>query len=144
MPSLLTSVDHCGHGDPPSAWPGAVASLSVDWQVLLVPGADPAMVIDAIGKSVRYEALQSVGYADTEGFSATTGGTSQTTGPGKVLGLEADYRQLFPGQIQLELGSWDGVLITTQTAANLHVAPDDMVTIQPVGGSPVMSGSAAS
>jgi putative ABC transport system permease protein len=29
------------------------------------------------------------------------------------------------------------VLIATQTAANLHLAPGDMVTIQPVGGSPV-------
>src|ERR1700730_3940437 len=115
----------------------AVANLPVDWQALLLPGADPATVTDAIGKAARYEALQSVGYADTEGFSATAGGTSQTTGPGKVLGLEADYRQLFPGQIQLDLGSWDGVLIATQTAANLHFAPGETVTIHLVGGSSV-------
>ena len=83
----------------------AVASLPVDWQVLLVPGADPAPVIEAIGKAARYERLQSAGYANTEGFSATTGGTTQTTGPGKVLGLEADYRRVFPGQTELILGS---------------------------------------
>ena len=107
----------------------AVASLPVDWQVLVAPGADPAMVIDAIGNTARYDSLRSVGYADTEGFAATTGGTSQTTGPGKVLGLESDYRRLFPGQIELNLGSWDGVLAASQTAANLHIAPGDTVTI---------------
>lgn len=115
----------------------AVAGLPVDWQVLLLPGADPAPVIEAIGKAARYEGLQSAGYADTEGFSATTGGTTQTTGPGKVLGLEADYRQIFPGQIALILGSWDGVLAASQTAANLHIVLGDTVTIQRVGMGPV-------
>jgi putative ABC transport system permease protein len=115
----------------------AVASLPVDWQVLLVPGADPAPVIEAIGKAARYNSLRSVGYADTEGFSATTGETSQATGPGKVLGLEADYRRIFPGQIELNLGSWDGVLAASQTAANLHIAPGDTVTIRRVGQGPV-------
>lgn len=115
----------------------AIGSLLVDWQVLLVPGADPAPVTEAIGKAARYNSLQSVGYADTEGFAATTGGTTQTTGPGKVLGLEADYRRIFPGQIELSLGSWDGVLAAAQTAANLHIAPGDTVTIQRVGVGPV-------
>jgi putative ABC transport system permease protein len=115
----------------------AVASLPVDWQVLLVPGADPAPVIEAIGKAARYNSLQPVGYADTEGFTATTGGTTQTTGPGKVLGLEADYRRVFPGQIELPLGSWDGVLAISQTATNLHIAPGDTVTIERVGVRPV-------
>ena len=73
----------------------SVASLPVDWQALVAPGADPAMVVDAIGKAAHHDSLQSVGYADTEGFAATTGETSQSTGPGKVLGLEADYRRLF-------------------------------------------------
>jgi putative ABC transport system permease protein len=115
----------------------AVANLPVDWQVLVAPGADPATVIDAIGSAARYDSLQSVGYADTEGFAATTGATSQTTGPGKVLGLEMDYRQVFPGQIELDLGSWDGVLVAAQTAANLHVAPGDTVTIHLVGAGTV-------
>ncbi|MGY3485107.1 putative ABC transport system permease protein [Bradyrhizobium sp. USDA 4011] len=115
----------------------AVASLPVDWQVLLVPGADPAPVIEAIGKAARYEDLQSAGYADTEGFSATTGGTTQATGPGKVLGLEADYRRIFPAQTELIQGSWDGVLAASQTAANLHIAPGDTVTIQRIGKGPV-------
>ena len=115
----------------------AVAGIPVDWQVLVASGTDPATVIAAIGKATPYKALQAVGYADTAGFSAMTGGTSQTTGPGKVLGLEADYRERFPGQIQLDVGSWDGVLIAAQTAANLHAAPGDTVTIQRIGAAPI-------
>jgi putative ABC transport system permease protein len=114
----------------------AVAGVPVDWQVLVAPGAKPAVVIAAISKATSYQASQKVGYADTAGFSAVTGGTTQTTGPGKVLGLEPNYQERFPGQIQLDLGSWDGVLIAAQTAANLHVAPGDSVTIQRVGVGP--------
>ncbi len=115
----------------------AVAGVPVDWQVLVASGAYPPTLIDAIGKATPYKALQTVGYADTAGFSAVTGGTSQTTGPGKVLGLEANYREIFPGQIRLDVGSWDGVLIAAQTAANLHVAPGDTVTIQRIGVAPI-------
>ena len=115
----------------------AVAGVPVDWQVLVALGTDPATVIDAVGKAASYKALQAVGYADTAGFSAVSGGTSQTTGPGKVLGLATDYHEHFPGQIQLERGSWDGVLIAAQTAANLHVAPGDTVTVQRIGTAPI-------
>jgi putative ABC transport system permease protein len=115
----------------------AVAGVPVDWQVLVASGKTPATVIDAIDKTTPYNALQAVGYADAVGFSAVTGSTSQTTGPGKVLGLEADYHESFPGQIQLNLGSWDGVLIAAQTAANLHVAPGDTVTIQRIAIDPI-------
>lgn len=115
----------------------AVAGVPVDWQVLVTPGANPANVVDAISKATSYRALQQVGYAATAGFSAVTGNTSQTTGPGKVLGLVPDYRERFPGQIQLDRGAWNGVLIAAQTAANLHVAPGDTVTIQRVGAGPL-------
>src|SRR6202022_1472910 len=87
----------------------AVAGVPVDWQVLIAPGADVSAVTKAIGDAAAFTALQPVGYADTAGFSATTGDTSQTTGPGKVLGLEADYRSRFLDQIRLAIGSAEGV-----------------------------------
>jgi putative ABC transport system permease protein len=111
----------------------AVAGVPVDWQVLVAPGADASAVTKAIGETAAYSALAPVGYADIAGFTATTGDTSQTTGPGKVLGLEVDYRNRFPDQIRLIVGSADGVLIALQTAANLHVSPGDTVTINRVG-----------
>jgi putative ABC transport system permease protein len=115
----------------------AVAAVPVDWQVLIAPGADLASVTKSIDAATPYAALQAVGYADAAGFAATTGDTSQTTGPGKVLGLEPDYRARFPDQITLSVGSWDGVLIAAQTAANLHVSPGDTISIERIGAPPV-------
>jgi putative ABC transport system permease protein len=111
----------------------AIAGVPVDWQVLVAPGADPSKVIKAIDVAAPHTALEAVGYADSAGFEATTGETSQTTGPGMMVGLEADYRELFPDQIRLSIGSWDGVLVAGQTAANLHVSPGDTVAIARVG-----------
>lgn len=115
----------------------AVAGVPVDWQVLVAPGADVLAVTKAIGEAAAYTTLAPVGYGDIAGFTATTGNTSQATGAGKVLGLEADYRNRFPDQIRLIAGTWDGVLIASQTAANLHVSPGDTVTINRIGAPPV-------
>ena len=57
------------------------------------------------------------------------GGASQTTGPGIVLGLPADYGHTFPGSIRPVAGAPDGVLLPQQTAANLHAAPGSVVHI---------------
>ena len=115
----------------------AVASVPVDWQVLVASRGRPRDGDRRDRQGRALWALQPVGYADTAGFLSCDGRYAQTTGPGKVLGLEADYREHFPGQIQLDLGSWDGVLIAAQTAANLHVAPGDTVTIQRIGLDPL-------
>jgi putative ABC transport system permease protein len=115
----------------------AAADVPADWQVQLSPGVDANSVADAIGKSTAYTALEQVGYASTAGFNANTGGTLQTTGPGKVLGLSPNYRQHFPTELRLLIGSLDGVLVAQQTASNLHVTVGDTVTIQRIGLPPV-------
>jgi putative ABC transport system permease protein len=115
----------------------ATADVPVDWQVQLSPGVDANTVADAIGKSTAYTALEQVGYAITAGFSANAGGTLQTTGPGKVLGLSPNYRQHFPTELRLLIGSLDGVLVAQQTASNLHVTVGDSITIQRVGLPPI-------
>jgi len=78
-----------------------------------------------------------VGYAASQGFEASAGGTIQVTGPGKVLGIARAYVSDFPGNIRLLLGEIEGVLIAQQTAANLHVAPGDAVIIHRPGLSDV-------
>lgn len=115
----------------------AIAGVAVDWQVLLAPDVDAAPVADVIRRATSVTALQAVGYADTAGLSATTSETTQTTGPGKVLGIEPDYAEHFADQVRLVLGAGEGVLIATQTAANLHVIVGDRVTLQRVGVAPV-------
>ncbi|MDE2046770.1 MAG: ABC transporter permease, partial [Betaproteobacteria bacterium] len=115
----------------------ALATLNLDWQLLLAPGANPQPVEAALRESAPIEALQLVGYADVAGLSAQSGGTTQTTGPGKALGLPVGYAHDFAQQIQLLQGSADGVLIASQTASNLHVAVGDTVTVQRMGLTPV-------
>src|ERR1700730_17794687 len=92
----------------------AVAAVSIDWQVQLLAGADRSWVEDAARKAAPVGKAEWVGYADVNGLEASTGGTDQTTGPGKVLGLAPGYVESFPSQIRLLLGSGDGVIIAQQ------------------------------
>ncbi|MEO7908336.1 MAG: ABC transporter permease, partial [Roseiflexaceae bacterium] len=115
----------------------AIAAVPVDWQLLLAPSTDAQAVIPAVRAATPITALEPVGYADVAGFSASTGGTVQTTGAGKVLGLSPQYRQQFPAELRLLIGSLDGVLVAQQTAANLHVTVGDTVTIQRIGVPPL-------
>jgi len=115
----------------------AVAAVPVDWQVQLVPGADPNAVMAALGRATAYSAVEPVGYADAAGFSARTEGTVQTTGPGKVVGLGPQYRTRFPAELRQLIGSPEGVLLGQQMAANLHVTIGDRITILRMGLPPV-------
>jgi putative ABC transport system permease protein len=117
----------------------AVAGVSVDWQVSVT--GDPATVDRAVRETPGVRAAVPVGYAATTGFEATSGTTSgtttQTTGPGAVLGLPDGYAETFPGSVRVLAGSGNGVLVTQQTAANLHVAPGDTVRADRPGLPPV-------
>ena len=115
----------------------AVAQVVVDWQVQPRPGAEPASVETALKALANARVVEKVGYADVTSLQAKTGGTVQTTGAGKVLGLDASYRQSFPGQMRLLLGSYDGPLLAQQTAANLHATIGDTIEIHPAKGSPI-------
>lgn len=111
----------------------AASGVIVDWQIQVASGADPAAVLDATTQTAGVNAALPVGFAETSGFKAVSGGTTQTTGPGVVLGLPADYRSVFSGEIRGLSGSPQGVLVAQQTAANLHVAPGDIVSIGRAG-----------
>jgi putative ABC transport system permease protein len=115
----------------------ATEAIPVDWQIQLVPGTDPNSIIDAAHQAAPVDALEQVGYADVPGFTASTGGTVQTTGAGKVVGLPPDYYAVFPAEFRPLVGSLGGVLVAQQTAANLHVTSGDTVTIQRVGLPPL-------
>ena len=114
----------------------AIADVAVDWQVQLAPNADPQQAIAELATSPGATRLLPIGYADTPGFEAATGGTVQTTGPGKVLGLDPGYRAAFPAEIRDLIGSGQ-VLLAQQTAANLHAAPGSVVTVKRAGLDPV-------
>ncbi len=115
----------------------AITDVPVDWQVQLSSGADPNAAVKAVGKATPYTALERVGYADTAGLKSTTGGTTQITGRGKVLGINESYQKSFPKEIAKLQGLTKGVLLAQQTAANLHAKPGDEISIQRVGLAPV-------
>lgn len=107
----------------------AIASVPVDWQVQLAPGASLDAVRDAASKATPLSKVHVVDYVAVDGFESSTGGTVQTTGAGQVLGLDPSYATSFPAEMRLLLGSFEGVLVAQQTAANLHVSLGDTVLI---------------
>lgn len=114
----------------------AVRTVAVDWQVQLTPGADTAAVTRLLDTTPGIHATAPVGFAHTSGLSATTGASTQNTGPGIVLGLPPAYRSVFPGEIRTLTGTDGGVLLAQQTAANLHAVPGDTITIGRAGMAP--------
>jgi putative ABC transport system permease protein len=111
----------------------AVQTVAVDWQVQVAADANPTQINQLVRGSAGVQATATVGFAQTAGLRATIGGSTQTTGPGVVLGIASDYRTTFPGEIRPLLGSTSGVLLFQQTAANLHAAPGDLVRIGRAG-----------
>lgn len=114
----------------------AAAQVAVDWQVQVATGRSPGPVLRAVRAAPATRAAVPVGFADTPHLRATAGGTTQDTGAGKVLGLPGGYARTFPLGIRLLTGHATGALLAQQTAANLHVAPGDTVTVYRAGMAP--------
>ncbi|MEU9210574.1 FtsX-like permease family protein [Streptomyces sp. NPDC048415] len=108
----------------------AVRSVAVDWQAEVQPGTDPNAMLSLVRKTPGIQTAVPVGFAHSSAFTAQVQGSTQTTGPGMVLGLPNGYQKLFPGEIRPLTGSSDGVLLAQQTASNLHVAPGDSIGIR--------------
>lgn len=111
----------------------AVADVPVDWQVQFSPGVDLHAVRGIIEQNVPYTALETVGYADIAGLTASNNGSIQTTGAGKVLGFNNTYMERFPTEVRGLIGNRQGVMIPQQTAANLHAKVGDTITVRRVG-----------
>ena len=107
----------------------AIAHVPVDWQVEIAPGADTATIENALIGSGVANTLAAVDYANVDGFSASTGGTEQVTGEGRVIGIAPDYLTNFPHQVTLLSGSFDGPVLFSQTAANLHAGVGDAINV---------------
>lgn len=115
----------------------AIATVPVDWQVETQTGADPAAVAATVAADPRVAATESVQFATTSGFENTKNGSTQTTGPGEVLGIENTYRAAFPAELRDLTGASSGVLLYQQTAANLAAEPGDTIQIGRAGLEPV-------
>ena len=115
----------------------AARSVAVDWQVEVQTGGNAARVLKRTSHAAGVRDALPVGFAQTSGLESTTSGTTQTTGPGRVLGIPPGYQQAFPDALRTLAGRGSGVLIAQQTAANLHAGPGDTVLIRRTGLPPV-------
>src|SRR5258708_11723549 len=125
------------NGSAPTMTTRALGDVPVDWQIESVRGGDTASVTKQLRTGARVRTVDLVGYADVRGFSATTGGTTQTTGEGKVVGVVPTYWKDFPAELRPMLGATTGMLIAQQAAANLHVAVGDSISVARVALPPV-------
>jgi putative ABC transport system permease protein len=107
----------------------AIARVPVDWQVEAQQGANPRDVLAQVERDPGVARALPVRFAPTTGLRASSGGSAQATGPGKVLGLPAGYARAFPGELRTLSGSATGVLLAQQTAANLHAKPGNTIAI---------------
>ncbi|MFY9914641.1 MAG: FtsX-like permease family protein [Nocardioidaceae bacterium] len=114
----------------------AARSVAVDWQVAVAHPADATKVLKVLKSDPDTTATAVVGFAPTSGLTAHTGGTTQQTGSGTVVGIPSNYAQLFPGSLRTLAGTDHGVVVAQQTAANLHVQPGDQVRIARPGSKP--------
>ena len=115
----------------------SIDQVAVDWQIEAQPGADLGAVVSVLRSDSTVAAMRPVGFAAIPGLTATHGTTMLTTGSGIVLGLPAGYQATFPGELRRLTGSADGVLIAQQTAANLHAAVGDLISVGRPGRTPV-------
>lgn len=111
----------------------ASAGVSVDWQVQAAKAADPGTLLKQVKAFGGVTAALPVSIADTTGLQSTTAGSTQQTGPGKVIALPDAYASTFPGALRTLSGSGSGVLLAQQTAANLHAKPGDTISIGRTG-----------
>ena len=115
----------------------AIARVAVDWQVQAQPGAGASAVLSTVATFPGVRRALPVQFAGAPSLTATTQGSTQTTGAARVLGLPAGYLTAFPSEVRLLSGSLNGVLVAQQTASNLHVAPGSTVTVARPGTTPV-------
>src|SRR3979411_3080290 len=65
----------------------AIARVAIDWQVEAQPGASPASLLTGVRSYPGVKQALLVQFTTSPSLSATTHGSSQTTGQARVLGL---------------------------------------------------------
>ncbi len=112
----------------------AIDTVAVDWQVQAQGSvADDTSFAAAVAAAKHVVAAETVMFATTTGFESVKAGTTQTTGPGLVLGISDAYRATFPEQFRTLVGLDGGVLLFQQTAANLAAQIGDSISIGRAG-----------
>src|SRR4051794_5818947 len=59
----------------------ATGDVPIDWQIELLPGGYSDTILQEMPSAARIARGTMIGYAASDGFEASAGGTVQTTGP---------------------------------------------------------------
>ena len=112
----------------------ALFSAPVDWQVQLSPSISASAGARIVSSEPGVATASIVNYGNVDGLSCLCGGTLQTTGAGKVLGVSSTYLTSFPKEIRYLIGARHGTLLAQQTASNLHAAVGSAIQLRLPGG----------
>ncbi len=135
--SLLASIGAFLSGSTAAMTERAIAGVPLDWQVQAQAGADPGALLAAVRNHPGVKQALPVAYAQTAGYSATVGGTTNTASAGLAIGLPDGYRSTYPGELRQFVGATSGVLVAQQMAANLGVTTGGTITVRRAGLAPV-------
>jgi putative ABC transport system permease protein len=135
--SLIAAIGSFLSGSTAAMTDRALARVPLDWQVQGRTGTNPAKLQATVASFPGVRSALPVAYAHTSGYSAKAGGAARTASAGLALGIPANYRQTYPGEIRQFIGARNGVLVAQQMAANLGVTVGDTITIDRAPLAPV-------
>lgn len=133
--ALTMSVVLFGSASGTTVTRRALATLPIDAQAILAPGADPAAstAILAADPAVRTTVPFDVVHFDSASLSSTRGGTQ--TGSGLVVGVDAGF-QSSTGLLATASGTMEAgqALVSRDLATNLGLTPGDTISFSLPGG----------
>lgn len=135
--SLVASIGTFLSGSTAAMTRRAIARVPLDWQVQTRTGVQPARALATVRSFPAVRAAVPVEYLRTSGFSSSAGGASNSASAGLVIGIPSGYRARFPDAFRQYVGSFGGVLIAQQMAANLAIGVGGIVSVPRPGLSPV-------
>ncbi len=136
--ALLTSVVLFGTASGATVTKRALATLPVDAQALLAPGADSAAAATLISADPAVTAVVPFGLIHFDSASLTKAGAATQTGTGVVVGVGPTYSAT-TGLFGVSQGAAapGSITISRDLATNLGAIPGDAVTLRLPGGATV-------
>ncbi len=133
--ALITSVVLFGAASGTTVTRRALASLPVDGQVVLAPGADAAAAQATLAADPAVSSVLPLDVAHFDSAAASKAGTATQTSVGVLLGIDPAYTAK-TGLFGLSSGTVapGSIAVSRDLASNLGVVPGDSITFTLPGG----------
>jgi putative ABC transport system permease protein len=136
--ALVTSVLLFGSASGATVTQRALADVTVDAQVVLAPGADPAAAQAIVSADPAVKATSAFDLVHFDSAALDRSGTATQTSTGVIVGVDPGY-DTATGLLGVSSGAPapGGVLISRDLASNLGAVPGDTVAFALPGGASV-------